>query len=76
MKLSGRMLALTAFMNLALYGIVRIWVIPRLVWGQPYFTSFYLFSLAFQFNWILLMVGALHEFFHSSVTKVSKDAKD
>ena len=72
MKLSGRMLALTAFMNLALYGIVRLCVIPHLVWGQPYFILFYLFSFAFQFNWIALMVGALHEFFHSSVTKVKE----
>ena len=63
-------MALTAFMNLGLYLIVRVWVIPRLVWGQPYFISFYLFSFAFQFNWIVLMVGALYEFFQGSLLKV------
>lgn len=63
MKISGRVLAFLAFMNLGLYFNVRIWVLPTAPVGTHWWITFLIFGFAFQFNWIALMVGALHEWF-------------
>ena len=50
-------------MNLALYMMMRVWIMPYLVWGKPIVFSLYLLSFAFQFNWIVLMVGVFWSYY-------------
>ena len=49
-----------AILNLILYLMMRIWVIPYLIWGLPYVFTLHLLSFAFQYNWVIMMMVALY----------------
>lgn len=63
MNHSGKMLALVAFMNLGLYLIVRLWVLPTAQIGSLWWYNFAVFGFAFQLNWVMLMVSAFWVWF-------------
>lgn len=53
-----KILALVALMNLALFLDVRLLVLPTAEIWSPWWIVFGAYGLAFQFNWVMLMVGA------------------
>lgn len=59
-----RTYTLIALMNLALFMMMRIWVMPHLIWGKPYVFSLYVIAFALQANWVFTgtyVLWDLHE---------------